>query len=357
MFSPHVYTGDVTGNYGYSDAAWESHWGYLANNHPTNEAAIVIGEFGTKKQLKWLGDLVDYLIGIDQRNHFFWCLNPNSGDTGGLLKDDWTTDETSKLQLLDTLQPNPSRITVTLTQICVSGLGETSSVPSGTPSSGSDTPTPTTSTSSGNVPTPRPTSSTSSSTSSSSTTITITQNGGVSAWWYAVELSSTDFSRVTKLEFQDSSHTEWITGIKLSWNAIQFPNGYVRFSGSHHFKVTTSDGVVENRNVFDGISAGASATLTIASSSFTDEDNVGDGIQLTWAGLVAIIVASLLCILCIGGGIWYCKKNKLDHGQKSFEKSMADTPQPAADTNELEEEIEVEMNMTEDGVAVTSTQD
>ena len=41
---------------------------------------------------KFYTGLVDYLIDIDQRNTFFWCLNPNSGDTGGLLQSDWTTE-------------------------------------------------------------------------------------------------------------------------------------------------------------------------------------------------------------------------------------------------------------------------
>jgi hypothetical protein len=30
----------------------------------------------------------------------FWCLNPNSGDTGGLLKYDWTSVEQWKLDKL-----------------------------------------------------------------------------------------------------------------------------------------------------------------------------------------------------------------------------------------------------------------
>merc|ERR1712130_1052721 len=60
--------------------------------------------------VNWLDDLVDYLISIDQKNTFFWCLNPNSGDTGGLLKSDWTTEENGKLEALDVLQPFPSKI-------------------------------------------------------------------------------------------------------------------------------------------------------------------------------------------------------------------------------------------------------
>jgi hypothetical protein len=35
-------------------------------------------------------------------------LNPNSGDTGGILLDDWTTLHVQKLGILHTLQPAPT---------------------------------------------------------------------------------------------------------------------------------------------------------------------------------------------------------------------------------------------------------
>ena len=33
-------------------------------------------------------------------NHTFWCLNANSGDTGGLLKDDFKTWDTEKYNIV-----------------------------------------------------------------------------------------------------------------------------------------------------------------------------------------------------------------------------------------------------------------
>lgn len=39
------------------------------------------------------------------------CLNPNSGDTGGILDDDWTTPKADKLGILHDIQPQPSRVT------------------------------------------------------------------------------------------------------------------------------------------------------------------------------------------------------------------------------------------------------
>lgn len=64
-----------------------------------------VGEFGTTLQSttdqKWLKALADYLrptgrYGADSFSWTFWSWNPNSGDTGGILKDDWTTVDTVK---------------------------------------------------------------------------------------------------------------------------------------------------------------------------------------------------------------------------------------------------------------------
>lgn len=43
-------------------------------------------------------------------DNFFWCVNPNSGDTGGLLNYDWMTPDTKKLEFLATLVSNPTKI-------------------------------------------------------------------------------------------------------------------------------------------------------------------------------------------------------------------------------------------------------
>lgn len=43
-------------------------------------------------------------------DQFYWCLNPNSGDTGGVLKDDWKSARDDKLLLLKRVQPDPSRL-------------------------------------------------------------------------------------------------------------------------------------------------------------------------------------------------------------------------------------------------------
>lgn len=51
-----------------------------------------------------------YLKSMGMTDNFVWCLNPNSGDTGGLLLNDWVTPDTAKLSLLANLVPNPTNI-------------------------------------------------------------------------------------------------------------------------------------------------------------------------------------------------------------------------------------------------------
>jgi endoglucanase len=79
---------------------WTDHWGYLADK---NIAPVFVGEFGTKLETEsdkqWLHALATY-IGERGISFAYWSLNPNSNDTGGLLKDDWTTPQAAKLEEL-----------------------------------------------------------------------------------------------------------------------------------------------------------------------------------------------------------------------------------------------------------------
>ncbi|HZF39806.1 MAG TPA: glycoside hydrolase family 5 protein, partial [Blastocatellia bacterium] len=79
-------------------AVWDAHWGYL---HKNNVAPVLLGEFGTRLQSmsdqQWLDAMVSYLgAGANRINWTFWSWNPNSGDTGGILADDWMTVNTAK---------------------------------------------------------------------------------------------------------------------------------------------------------------------------------------------------------------------------------------------------------------------
>ena len=116
VYSPHDYGPTVSGQSWFSNknfpdnmpAFWDKHWGYLQKK---GIAPILVGEFGGTSVGKdpdgiWQRSLVSYL----KTNHFhytYWCLNPNSGDTGGLLEDDWLTVNPGKQALLKTYQGAP----------------------------------------------------------------------------------------------------------------------------------------------------------------------------------------------------------------------------------------------------------
>lgn len=71
------------------------------------------GEWGgatSGKNGVWLNAYASYLKTNDITDNFFWCVNPNSGDTGGLLLDDWKTPDTNKLTILANLVPNPTDV-------------------------------------------------------------------------------------------------------------------------------------------------------------------------------------------------------------------------------------------------------
>ena len=110
VYSAHDYATSVAQQSWFSDPSfpanmpgvWDKYWGYIFKQ---NIAPVWLGEFGTTLQStidqKWLTALVSYLgstsaNGADSFQWTFWSWNPNSGDTGGILKDDWTTVDTVK---------------------------------------------------------------------------------------------------------------------------------------------------------------------------------------------------------------------------------------------------------------------
>ena len=124
VYSTHVYGPGVYPQPWFSDpefpenlpGIWESHWAYLIHE---NIAPIIIGEFGGRSVGEdpegiWQRTLVSYLRD-NNLSYYYWTLNPNSGDTGGLLLDDWQSIDTEKQNLLSDYQfpsiggeiPNP----------------------------------------------------------------------------------------------------------------------------------------------------------------------------------------------------------------------------------------------------------
>lgn len=89
------------------DAIWNKYWGYLYQN---DTAPVFLGEFGSKlataSDQEWVTQLVKYLdapggaAGAQGVSWAYWDWNPTSGDTGGILKDDWSTIDVTKMNAI-----------------------------------------------------------------------------------------------------------------------------------------------------------------------------------------------------------------------------------------------------------------
>jgi endoglucanase len=85
---------------------WKKYWSYL---NVDGKAPVLIGEFGGKSIAPtttegiWQRTLLSY---AKQHNisYTYWSWNPDSGDTGGVLKDDWQTIDQAKLNVLKQYQ-------------------------------------------------------------------------------------------------------------------------------------------------------------------------------------------------------------------------------------------------------------
>ena len=113
VYSPHEYGPGVFAQPWFSDSnqasiladRWEKGFGYLVD---AGTAPVLIGEFGAKNvgldttEGRWIRQFADYL-GRKNISWTFWSWNPNSGDTGGVLLDDWRTINPAKMALLRSL--------------------------------------------------------------------------------------------------------------------------------------------------------------------------------------------------------------------------------------------------------------
>lgn len=115
LYLPHVYGPAVASQPYFSDPAfpnnmpaiWDAHFGHLSGRR----LPWGIGEFGGTydgQDRVWQDAFVDYLRDKGVKVWFYWALNPNSGDTGGLLQNDWRTPVEEKLALLRRLMPSGS---------------------------------------------------------------------------------------------------------------------------------------------------------------------------------------------------------------------------------------------------------
>ncbi|MFD9739450.1 cellulase family glycosylhydrolase [Umezawaea sp. NPDC059074] len=118
VYSPHEYATSVYNQPWFSapnypanmPAIWDNYWGYL---YKQNTAPIMMGEFGTTLanpvDKVWLENLMAYTgTGVNGMSFTYWSWNPNSGDTGGIVGDDWTTVNQAKQSILQPYLIPPS---------------------------------------------------------------------------------------------------------------------------------------------------------------------------------------------------------------------------------------------------------
>ncbi|WP_271769897.1 cellulase family glycosylhydrolase [Aquimarina algiphila] len=81
---------------------WKDNFHYL---YEEGTSPLFVGEFGIKDQdafggisYTWFTEFTDFMGDI--YSWTFWSMNPNSGDTGGILQDDWTSVNQWKLDVL-----------------------------------------------------------------------------------------------------------------------------------------------------------------------------------------------------------------------------------------------------------------
>lgn len=132
VYSSHDYPNSVYAQPWFQDPAFEENlpgifdqmWGFI---YREEIAPVLVGEFGTKledpKDQPWFDAITRYIGGdfdLDGSSDLaagqtgmswtYWSWNPNSGDTGGILADDWHTPLEQKL---DYLQPIMADLIVT----------------------------------------------------------------------------------------------------------------------------------------------------------------------------------------------------------------------------------------------------
>lgn len=108
VYSPHDYGPTVyqqpwfEGDYDYDSLmkdCWHDNWFYI---YEDGTAPLLIGEWGgfmTEPNLTWMTHMRT-LIEKYHLHHTFWCYNANSGDTGGLVLDDFSTWDEEKYKFV-----------------------------------------------------------------------------------------------------------------------------------------------------------------------------------------------------------------------------------------------------------------
>lgn len=110
MYSPHEYGPEVFQQSWFNDNNFpnnlENRWDEFFNFIVTdNTAPLIVGEFGIKENVpgsiadRWMTTFTNY-IATNNLSYTYWCMNPNSGDTGGILADNWSSINNFKMDYL-----------------------------------------------------------------------------------------------------------------------------------------------------------------------------------------------------------------------------------------------------------------
>jgi endoglucanase len=110
-------------------AVWDHFWGYLFKN---NTAPVLVGEFGSTLSnpldTQWLTKLMSYMgTGTGGISFTYWSWNPDSGDTGGIVQDDWVTVNQNKQSILQPYLISPVGTTSSSTSASSSASSSPSS--------------------------------------------------------------------------------------------------------------------------------------------------------------------------------------------------------------------------------------
>jgi endoglucanase len=86
-------------------SVWRRYWAYLQLD---GRSPVLLGEFGGRSTGRDLGGQWQRALAAYLKRHrisyVYWSWNPDSGDTGGLLLDDWKTLDQAKLAVLRAAQ-------------------------------------------------------------------------------------------------------------------------------------------------------------------------------------------------------------------------------------------------------------
>ncbi len=112
VYSPHVYGPEVFEQPWFKDPVfpanleyiWQDRFGFVNSE---NIGHMLIGEFGIKNDVpgsasnQWFESFIKYLSDRKDGYSFtYWAWNPNSGDTGGILQNDWNSVNEWKMDYL-----------------------------------------------------------------------------------------------------------------------------------------------------------------------------------------------------------------------------------------------------------------